>query len=325
VPRTDVNPEERASTPRIGFLDPARVVAALGVIWIHTPEIPSLERTTLLCRFAVPFFACAAGYFGATSPRVGRSRDLERRTRRLYGMFLAWSALYALTRLTAAVVLGSLDRFSLPPLVDLLTSGSTHHLWFLPFAVFVSVAAALARRPPPLASIACLLALALVAFALPRPEGVPAAYFLALARDNFPAALVGIALGLAVPDRQRLGSILRPFAMPAALFTGLGLALEFTMGRAVIVENLLGTSVFIAAAGAPARVHPTARTLGELTLGVYLMHVLFVEGLQDIAHAVLRLPASPTLDVSVFAISALSSFALAKVLLRWPQTRWLVT
>ena len=52
--------QERVQAERIESLDILRVLSAVAIIWIHTPEFKNLQATTNWCRFAVPSFTCAS-------------------------------------------------------------------------------------------------------------------------------------------------------------------------------------------------------------------------------------------------------------------------
>src|SRR5829696_7746637 len=54
---------------RLAILDVARLVAAVAVIWIHTPRSPELSASRELGRFAVPFFIATAVFFAWQSAR----------------------------------------------------------------------------------------------------------------------------------------------------------------------------------------------------------------------------------------------------------------
>jgi len=327
VPPAPSTQREPTADGRLGVLDQARIVAALGVIWIHTPETAQLQGTTVAARFAVPFFACAAGYFAATTPHLTLGPDLLRRCRQLYLKFLAWSLVYLATRWLAGALFGMVDDFQIQPLVDLLTGGPVYHLWFLPFAIVLSAVTTLIRFRPALSKglTGTLLVLTTGALFLPRPpHGIPAAYLLALIRDHLPAGLVGVALALWKPQRMDLGAALRPVVWPAGALTLGCLVSQLCIGRQIVVEDLFGIAIFVCAVGARPRGGPTIFRLSKATLGVYLVHALFVEGLQDVLHGVLHLPVSTAFDLGLLGVATLASFAAVDVLLRFRATRWLV-
>ena len=327
MPPAPPTQREPTADGRLGVLDQARIVAAVGVIWIHTPETEPLQATTVLARFVVPFFACAAGYFGATTPRLTLGTDLLRRSRQLYLKFLAWSLVYLTARWLAGALIAKVNDFRLQPLVDLLTGGPAYQLWFLPFAIVLAAVTALIRFWPSLSNglTVTLLVLSTGALFLPRPShGIPAAYLLALTRDHLPAGLVGIALALWKPRRTDLGAALRLAVWPAGALALGCLISQLCLGRQIVVENLLGVAVFVCAAGAKPRGGPAIFRLSKATLGVYLVHALFVEGLQDVLHGLLRVPVSAAFDLGLLALATLASFAAVDLMLRLRATRWLV-
>jgi surface polysaccharide O-acyltransferase-like enzyme len=127
------------ASARNGLVDCGRLAAALGIVWFHT-QAPG----TRVAYAALPFFLVLL----AMPSRAG----LHDRARRLLVPFLQWSVVYA---------------------CHMFLTGTSVHLWFLPFALLVSLASPVLRRPFVAPATALLAALAL-SFA-GSPDQVPLA------------------------------------------------------------------------------------------------------------------------------------------------------
>src|SRR5947207_12944270 len=90
-----------AKSERNATLDAARVIAALGLVWIHTTQ-SSLSRFHILGRFGTSFFVLATIFFLfhrlGSSPRPTYGEYALKRFRRLYIPFMAWSLIYLVIR-----------------------------------------------------------------------------------------------------------------------------------------------------------------------------------------------------------------------------------
>ena len=83
---------------RLELFDAARLAAAIGIVWLHTPRSVQLAHWSLLGRFAVPFFSAAAVFFVIDGLRRQPHRSVRQyafnRFQRIYVPFLAWSVIY---------------------------------------------------------------------------------------------------------------------------------------------------------------------------------------------------------------------------------------
>jgi surface polysaccharide O-acyltransferase-like enzyme len=119
-----------ATGTRNGLVDYCRLLAAFGILWFHT------ETTGYRVGYiAVPFFLVLL----SLPSRSG----LADRARRLLWPFLIWSVIYALARIAPALHSGG-DLFAWwrPSMIF---TGTSTHLWFLPFAFLVAVVAPVLR------------------------------------------------------------------------------------------------------------------------------------------------------------------------------------
>lgn len=148
-----VVPREEAQGA-LAFLDAGRLLATLGVLWVHVVEVqghpPSVAAVG---RFGTSFYLLAIVLLarserGTTAPSF---RSVVRlRAQRLLLPFLGWCAIYAavygLDAWRRGDTLADLTRWWGP------FAGTARHLWFLPFGFVVSIAASwlvprLARPP----------------------------------------------------------------------------------------------------------------------------------------------------------------------------------
>jgi fucose 4-O-acetylase-like acetyltransferase len=126
-----------AQSRRNPTLDAARVLAAMGLVWIHTTQ-SSLSRFHILGRFGTSFFILAAIFFIfhplGSSPRLSYGAYALKRFRRLYIPFAAWSLIYLLARDLKRILIHE-------PAVTLhwsrLFAGTSMQFWFLPF-IFIA-------------------------------------------------------------------------------------------------------------------------------------------------------------------------------------------
>ena len=305
-------------------IDILKVLAAIAVVYLHTVGQTGLAWTSPPTRFAVPFFAASAAYFAFRSAikRVELNTAVYVRSRisRIYIPFLIWTAVYLLVRVTWSMS----RQLPLPEAgVDLLWTGSTHHLWFLPFILVVTVVAFIVARS--LRSRRSLLAGACV-FAL---GGAIHCYFViyikqpmdhtvALSSHNVPVVLWTFALlclaEAGIGERLPVRTIGR-FAPPAFLIALILLAL---LGRNVLLENLSG----LIALGAGLSLKTSDRisalkTIAGFAYGVYLCHILFVEGGQDVARLA-GLGRGAFVTTCVFVLALLSSLGLCRLLALLP-------
>jgi surface polysaccharide O-acyltransferase-like enzyme len=157
---------------RLDGIDTMRVVAIFAVILIHFPLIELFPQASSplrhvfqvvhdSCRFAVPFFFLAAGYF--TGRRVARGDWtfglLWNRVTYIMGLYLFWSLAYVLawhdwrlrlrSQSVSQVLMSSLIAVANESVHDplrALLNGPTVHLWFLPALACGLIMVALLER-----------------------------------------------------------------------------------------------------------------------------------------------------------------------------------
>jgi peptidoglycan/LPS O-acetylase OafA/YrhL len=305
-------------------MDAMRLYASLGVIWIHAVQ----HFPAVLGRFAVPFFAASAGFLVVL--HLQRRRDIRfsdfagLRALRLLIPFAVWTFIYGAVRSVGA---GVTQFIQVPDLsLSVLWTGSTHHLWFLPFvwvlSLFAYVTTRLATgRERVVAPVLVLAAVALLLSPNPTPHGADW-YTLRLSLDTLPAGLFGIAYGLLWSKESAWKP--SPSVWYAVLMVALLVGMAWAgIERNKVLENLCGVAALLGCLrmAAPRWLEPLTR-IAELPYGVYLSHVLFVEGLQDVAQ-IASVADSATLEIAIFAAASLLSIAFTVAAVRLGQ-RWLV-
>lgn len=119
---------------RNGLVDYGRFIAALGIVWFH-----SGAPGGRLAYIALPFFLMLL----AAPSRSG----FRERAVRLLRPFFIWSAIYALIQVLMALHhhRAPLEWFT----PSMLLTGTSLHLWFLPFALLVFPLKYVLKRPVP--------------------------------------------------------------------------------------------------------------------------------------------------------------------------------
>jgi surface polysaccharide O-acyltransferase-like enzyme len=317
---------------RFEAVDLAKLAAAAAVVWIHVTNCDESRALLPLCRFAVPFFTCAAVFFvlhNVSSKPTAFGAYCLQRGRRLYLPFILWSFIYLAARYGKQAVAGSSSPIVFSP--AMLLNGTTHHLWFLPFICLVSIATFAFAKTFGLPretrrhwwALACLLigtALALTPCpVMLQPTEVPMSYFIDHAWDILPAAFFGAALFWLLNDMKRA-----PWLRGAVLFVGLlFLAWELFDDGHPIRPHLAGATILFFTITEPNRKWMTAFwPWAQLAFLIYLVHVLFVEILQTTATRFGGVQ-SLAADLSVWALSLAVSALAAKAVLRCRAAAWL--
>jgi surface polysaccharide O-acyltransferase-like enzyme len=327
---TDIPSEAPAPRPRQLGLDALRYVGAFLVVFLHalpTPAAPVplwLALAGAACVPAVPVFFMLSGYFLHSYSRVD-ARTVLRPLRRLVPVYLAWVLIYFLL-----LHLIPLRPWSFPP-SQWLWGGSAYHLWFLPALALalIFVATGLSVVGPELTGMACL---ALGLFALGR-----GAYHDLL---HLPGVAAGRNEQYAGPLYVYVGFMLArlPIRVGWGWLVGLVIAAYMLVfGEQVMISRLSGEplttghdvviSVFILSAAIVLLAKALPETslvcslarLGQVSMGVYLVHLFFVWlVMRQLGDA--DLPQVITLTVVVLAISTVVSLALQRI----PTLRFLV-
>lgn len=324
---------EKSASRALQILDCARLLAVISIVWLHTPESTLLEKSVDIGRFAVPFFTFAALFlaFQSSLRHVESSLGsyVSTRFRRIYLVFLFWSLVYGIVRTIRDFTL----RHTLPSLSirDFLWDGTAHHLWFLPF-VFVasSLSFAVARWTEKLRSsywpIAAFCAGLGLVFALQHaPNSFKIlGYTSELSADVLPSVLLAIAFAMIYARAAPELFCRRIVTVAGVLLWLICLAILLTTGRTILLETLSGFGLFLASLNRSST-PLTARMAGwgKFAFGIYILHVLFLEGFQDIARKI-GWPPSPENDVITFLVTLVACAISIFVLNRNAQARKLL-
>ena len=324
--------QEGCGTERRMAVDIARVLAAAAVVWIHVVDCEASHAYLALCRFAVPFFTCVAVYFvlqkATTIENPSFRRYCMQRAVRLYIPFLLWALFYLGVRLVKHAVAGAGSPITLSPAV--LLNGTAHHLWFLPFIGLVSIGMFVLGRA--LVGVhtrqrrwlgLVLLGSGTAAALAPDPVDIraveaPITYFADHAIDTLPAVFFGAAVFCLGPFRGDM-----PWARTCLLATALLCAAwEFRNGGNSVAPHVAAASLLLVSLTQPNRrwMVPVSQW-ANVAFIVYLVHVVFVEGLNLIERHFGGVD-SLSADVSVWALALVASALTAKLMLRIRSFRW---
>jgi len=315
--------------------DLLRLLAVIGVVWLHVTYHGALIGWAELGRFAVPFFAGSGVYlaYGALWRHgyVSMLPYARARFRRVYLVFLAWSVIYLGVRWANALLISRTGSVH-TTLIDFFWNGEAFHLWFLPFIFLATIGAfALAKlvRAAPwlrLPLIAILFALGLMLVLCRVPDVVPRlGYAALLSYESLPPCLLALALALveirfnALVDVPRLvsGSLL------VVLWLVGGLMLGLQDNRALTTVAGFGFLLISLGWSTTARL-PVIEHLGAIAFGIYLVHLLFVETIYQLLPRIGRDDQHATTQLAVFAVALVGSVALVELLRFSKWTRCLL-
>lgn len=350
-----------APVNRAVALDVARLLAVIGVLWIHACQTPQVEAATRWGRFAVPFFAAAAAFLAIRSlqrhPATSWQQYARSRVQRLYGPFLIWSLLYVAFRMVKSLLV---DRSApnaasetSPLSIDFFWTGGAYHLWFIPYLLLASLlifalvqwvnTQRVATRWASTGAFACGLTLAyfLNQFSLPDD---PLVYML--------MATPGLCWGMALawlpeftlaPPSNTVSRQSAPWII-ALVALGCGLTAVLLLPyppRNAVLENLAGIALLIAAlrwpilqwpgnpqtstnVSAPQR-HPLMLLgrWGQLSMGIYFSHLLFLKVTETALDRVGSPPAWTRVAI-LMTVTLLAATATSWLLARFRMTRPLV-
>lgn len=347
VPKGARESAVHVTAERLVGLDSVRAVAALGIIWLHSGRSAAWEASQLgdLGRWGSSFLNLIAGFFlvvtlarwCARNAGTGVGRYALHRIARLGAPFVIWSLIYLASRYANYFLFGKVTSLSID--WTILVYGTTYHLWFLPYLIAISLLtlplAAWAIQSVARCRVAAGIAIAcaLCVIVLPTPSWLPERGSVeSLATSVYsrsPSFLFGLALGLLHLSNVRF----RVSTLMAGILGGTAL---FAAGCATVSPNHELTMVwcrvtaicaFVLGMGLWSRHDSGALVqwlgrLGQLGFGVYLCHVLFLEGALAAASA-LHIPATILRDIGVFAVTVPASFGLAWMMRHTVFGRWL--
>ena len=310
-------PNVLPNTHAASMVDAIRVIASILIVWIHVPQSDAMVATTIVGRFAVPFFVFAAVFFAAQNGLQKRERTVVQmigsRFHRIYVPFVTWSCIYvAFKGVKLLVAPNQPNEF---PGWEVVFVGTAYHLWFLPFIFIATVAAfagAKSISTKHLREVGLFVALLGVVCCSTRTDYWQVDDGFKYAFQTMPAALW--AFGVATIAHQTSTGRLQTLISPVMFSIGvLSLLAMVAVGRNVLFENVAGMSLFVWAYWRRDRQPaPTwISQLAKLSFGIYLSHMLFIK----VAEALIQragLSASVGLDVALMCgVTAVSIVACA--------------
>lgn len=256
---------------RNGSLDLARLPAAFGVVLFHAHAPGGLIGYSGLA-----YFLILVPTLGLPSSAAARAVDFARnRFRRLLLPWVIWSAIFAVLEVARwlATERPSAERFD--PLM--LVTGTSLHLWFLPYAFVASLCLPPIRRlaltlshPAFIILLTVVLLLLLISFApilhgSSKPPLAQWAY-------GLPSLLTGLVLGLAL--LRRVSSTPVNLAVLAVLGTAVAIG-----WAAEILQLTVAFLVILVCMALPIPSSPLSAFCSRHSMGVYLVHPLCISAL----------------------------------------------
>jgi surface polysaccharide O-acyltransferase-like enzyme len=314
----------------VGF-DAARVVASLGIVWVHATRSPQTEHVSGAGVFGTAFFTAAAMFFLARGLRREPDREYldytANRFRRLIVPFLAWSVIYFVFRNACRALLTHQPTVGITG--GSLLTGTEMQLWFLPFLFFagmlffpmlkLAVQSDDTRRVVGWTTF--WLGAALLALPAPHDESSDRARFMTCAWFVTPSLCFGIAAGLLVRSMDELRSW--GFAVAGVGATVCSMAYVCLTGPSIVGKNLGGLGwLAMSLAIKPVKILQRLAKLAPLAFGVYLTHP-FVTGTLRSVLLKLGCPSNGLFDISTFALTVPIAFGLSWLIHRSDRTRWL--
>lgn len=342
---------------RFQSVDAFRVLAIAAVVLIHTTPFETassaigneLDAATIvnqLARFAVPFFFVISGFFwsrkiSSTGDVVGSSLQLSKR---LLVLFCSWSLIYLVPWNAAETfnfgTFGPLKHIywnlssSVSHPLRTLFEGTGIHLWFLMgllWSVMISALLLRLRLEFALAPFAVLLYA--VGLAGKAYRDTPIGFHVDFNfRDGPFFSLVFFVTGHFLHTRRSGHRWFRT----GLLLASVGLALHFLellllhriWGTSMMQDYVVGTYLFgtgcalVALSRDPRIAWSWTSSVGPLVLGVYALHVVFVDLLVPLDRFY---SPQPAWEIAYPVIVLLLSTLLARWLSRFSLTRSLVT
>lgn len=272
-------------------IDAVRFIASIAVVLIHTVSPQNVEfgvdtggAVGQLCRFAVPFYFIASGYFLA---KKGANVEyiLQSVRRRIAPVFIVWLLIYL-------AFMGNTESLMTPTSIArlLITGGPAYHLWFLPALVFASIVALALRR---FLGLRTALIATVLLYGVGLGVGTYAWNGPSRSLSPILCAPVFVCIGLWIPISRWQPDL--KISLGILFLGGVGQLMEaylldtlhmspFHKSDFVISTLPLGVGTFLVAMNLPlkARVTRTLAYFGIVSLGIYAIHLLFVIGLETL-------------------------------------------
>lgn len=298
---------------RIANIEYLRILAAFGITWFHTQN--AIGRS--IGYIGLPVFLII---FSSLSARNLDSESLlwyaRRKAHRLLKPWLFWSIIYIGYKVLKQSILHTeiSESFS----YSMLLTGSSLHLWYLPFAFVMAIVINLLQRcTMNISSLVTIVIMAIfgivflslssiVLFSISLPIPLPQWIF------GLPSIPLGFAVGKinsSIPGR--LQKFLYFIIILTTCATGISL---YCFGyRFVIMQYILGLILVCIAFIWNGKWNPFLEKCASLTFGIYLIHPLINSILSYLVKSALN---TWLMLILVFLISSLVTMFLQKTPLR---------
>ncbi|MEO1524569.1 MAG: acyltransferase [Planctomycetota bacterium] len=304
-----------------GF-DYLRAAGMLAVVYIHGCDTNEFARRGMKwLGFAVPCFFMMSAFLAQLSilkkPQLGFGELLTSRLKRLAPPFLLWSGLYVAVRFAKSKATGAELNSTLTGVV--FWGDASHQLYFVPMLIYLFVGWAgvmvLARRLPGVAMLTCAAGvLAAVLLESTIQTAMPAnRWFVSVNLVWFPAAML-VALLVRRDWFQTKWLFWPAVVSTVAMFLG-----------DVVNVYWIAFSALALALSIDRPAPSWVGFLSKYSFGVYLVHVLLIEGMQFAAPRLRLDPTSLWTTGPIIVFAAIGSYAMCALLGRFNATRWSVT
>ncbi len=324
------------SSARLELFDAMRFFAAVAIIWQHNNESPTLNIASHRSAFAVPFFTASAVFLVFQSlhrnPARPTGQYIVGRFQRIYIPFIVWSVIYFVFRNAKHLLLSHAASVTIEP--QFFLAGTAHHLWFLPFIFLVSVVSFLVAKgvwsfanEDARTLFILLTATGGIAIGLSPNTLFIHQFIINRSWSMLPSIFFAMSLGTAFPRiPARVWASRSMLAVGIVMLAG-GTAIVDTRWQSMLTDNLAGVgAVLIGLVIWPRplpRIIKAMAELGVLAYGIYLVHVLFIEGLQAIA-AHFGYSGRWQLDLATFILAVVGSILLSKLIVKSRWLRWMI-
>lgn len=314
-------PGARAATAgrgsRVAGFDALRLAALVAIVAFHAGAPGSEYTAWRLPALAIISAALAAGR-EAPRPAAERAR---KSAARLLAPWAFWCGVYGAVELASHLRLGVSIVDELGPRI--LLTGTSVHLWYLPFAfamlLFVDMARRLTDRLPPASVCALATATALLTLAAVAVEGshrddagTPGPQWLRTA----PAVFFGLAVGTAMRREE-----LRDRGLLAVTVVACVACAAIAAGLRDDLAARYGLAMLLVAPASTWRAQPPRwlAAAAGMAMGVYLVHMAVHRAVYAVSN---RLPTPDLPPAGQAALVIALSFAAVALLSRSPLRRF---
>ena len=324
-----MNIKTLTSSNRNEVVECGRFLAAASIVWLHTVGAAgcvSLEYSARFDRWAVPFFIAASLWFA--NPITECKSPLfyfKCRFLRLYPVFLIWNIIYLTYRVFSGFFFHSSLQMDLISFAkQLLFDGFAHHLWFLTFLVLVDIAITiLAIIRIPSLIIYSILALGLVLMSYLPSSFYPTfgSYLMVMSWWSLPSVILFTLCKPIIRNiiTERNNSYFLSFALLIIGLIATGVSLNGN--RNAVLEAASGVFLFFGFLSLGNRkklnLFPLLRWFTSMSAGIYLVHVLFVQGFKHILNALGYPLQSFEIALKIFLLSMIFSILSVALLSKY--------